>query len=261
MEIINAIAKGVLSFAKDNAGPITTGAVVLGMVTAFVLSARAGEKAAEDFEEMKEELEVEELTFGEKVKASWKRFLPSVFVLLMTLTCFVYTTNRMMKRYAALSAAYSITENYLRDYIDETKRIAGPKKEQMIRDDVSIKQAERAPTERGIIETGYGDDLFYDAVITSRYFRSNMEHVKTVVRELNNQYQAEDELKVRDYTYGVGLAGFTNTSDYLGWRKTGHIDGTEKFSLYFTSSIYEPTGEPYIIINQDANWLTDLRLF
>lgn len=255
---INGIVKGVCVFAKENAGPISTGAVALGIVTTFLLAAKAGSEAKDDCEEMKEELEVDELTFGEKFKASWKRFIPAVFMMLLTISCLVYTTNRMMKRYAALSAAYTMTENYLREYTESTKAITGPKKEQAIRDEANIKQAQKTPVnDRGIIETGHGDDLFFDAVITTRYFRSSLEQVKNVEKELAGIYNAEDELKLDEYTYRLGLGTRSSIGNYIGWRKTGKYDETSKFGLYYTSGIAD-TGEPYIIISQGANRLTDL---
>lgn len=254
---IQGVVKNLWTFAQENAGPISTGAVVLGMITAFILAAKAGNDSADDIEEMKEELDVDELTFKEKLQASWRHFLPAVFVLLLTLTCFVYTTNRLMKRYAALSAAYSLTESYLKDYIDATKETAGEKKEQLIRDNTNIKQAERVPIERGTIETGYGDDLFFDEVITTRYFRSSLEHVKQMEKELASIYESEDCITMDDYTFRMGLGARANNGNNLGWCKTGKFDETKTFSLYYTSGIND-AGEPYIIVSQGPNRMTDL---
>jgi len=249
--------KGLCTFAKVNAGPISTVAVILGMVTAFSLAAKAGKEAAEDIEEAKEELEVEELTLGEKVKFTWKRFLPAVFVLLLTITSFVYTTRQMAKRYAALSAAYSLTESYLKDYMDATKEAAGQKKEQTIRDAANVKQAKKYPIERGVIETGYGDDLFFDEVITTRYFRSTLDHVQAAEKELASIYQAEDSITMDDYTFRMGLGTRSNNGNNLGWKKSGKLDETNKFFLYYTAAISD-SGEPYIIISQGPNRMTDL---
>lgn len=249
--------KGLCTFAKVNAGPISTVVVILGMVTAFSLAAKAGKEAAEDIEEAKEELEVEELTLGEKVKFTWKRFLPAVFVLLLTITSFVYTTRQMAKRYAALSAAYSLTESYLKDYMDATKEAAGQKKEQTIHDAVNMKQAQKIQIDRGVTETGYGNDLFFDAVATTRYFHSSFDHVKKMEEELARIYDAEDSITVSDYTFRMGLGARLNNGDTLGWKKSGKFDGTSSFSLYYTAAMSD-RGEPYIVISQGANRMTDL---
>ena len=255
---IGGIISDLCHIAKANAGPISTGAVIIGMVTVFVLAAKAGNEAAEDIEEKKEELETDELTIGEKISATWKRFFPAVFILILTATCFVYTTKQMAKRYAVLSAAYSLRESYLKEYIAEAKQIAGPKKEQQIRDNANLKIAEKVPIERGIIETGYGDDLFFDEVITTKYFRSSLDHVKAMEKELSGIYESEDVLTMDDYTFRMGLGARANNGNNLGWKKSGEFDETRSFSLYYTSGIND-RGEPYIIISQGPNRMTDLR--
>ena len=254
---VGGIVKDLCVFAKANAGPISTVAVILGMVTAVALAAKAGNEAAEDIEEMKDELDTDELTFGEKFKAVWKRFIPTIFILALTITCLVYTSAKMAKRYAELSAAYGLTQTYLKDYMESTKEIAGPKKEQSIHDATNIKQAARAPINRGIVETGYGDDLFLDEVITTRFFRSSLEHVKMMERELADIYEAEDCITLGDYTFRMGLGARGNNCDSLGWKKSGKFDETSSFSLYYTSGISDK-GEPYIIVSQGPNRLTDL---
>ena len=256
---IGGVVKNLSIFAQDNAGPITTGAVALGMVTAFILAAKAGSEASKDIEEMKDELETDELTAKEKFHACWKRFIPSVFMLVLTLTCFIYTTNRMIKRYAALSAAYSLTESYLKDYQEAARQTVGEKKEQSIRDKANLRQAERVPIDRGIIETGYGDDLFFDEVITTRYFRSTLDHVKAMEKELAGIYESEDAITMDDYTLRMGLGARANNGNNLGWRKSGKFDETRSFNLYYTSGISE-SGEPYIIVSQGPNRMTDLTV-
>lgn len=251
------VVKDLCTFMKANAGPISTGAVVIGMVAAFILAAKAGNEAAEDIEEAKEEMDVDELTLGDKVRITWKRFLPSVFVLLLTITSFIYTTRQMAKRYAALSAAYSLTESYLKDYMEATKESAGQKKEQTIRDSANVKQAMKIPVDRGIVETGYGDDLFFDGVITTRYFRSTLDRVQAVEKELASIYEAEDSITMDDYTFRLGLGAVANNGNSLGWKKSGNFDSTKSFDLYYTAAISDK-GEPYIVISQGANRMTDL---
>ena len=95
---ISAIAGNIASLAKANAGPISTGAVIIGMISAVILAVKAGKEAGEDIEEAKEEWDTDELSFGEIVEVTWKRFLPVILILALTITCFVYSTNKMIKK-------------------------------------------------------------------------------------------------------------------------------------------------------------------
>lgn len=255
---IGTIAGNILSMAKAHAAPISTGTVIIGMISAVILAVKAGKEAAEDIEEAKEELETDELSFGEVVRTTWKRFLPVILILTLTISCFVYSTNRMMKRYAALSTAYALTESYMKDYIETTQKELGPKKEQMIRDKVMEKQVNRHPVaDRGIVETGNGELLFYDS-ITTRYFRSSMDAVKQTEKDLGSIYDAEGQLYLDEYTSALGIGRYSSIGNYIGWRMTGKFDGTEKFRFDYSYGGHELTGEPYCAIYFDRNMPTDL---
>ena len=256
---ISAIAGNVLSLAKANAAQISTGAVIIGMISAVVLAVKAGKEAAEDIEEAKEELETDELTAGEVVKVTWKRFLPVLLVLFLTISCFVVTTNRMMKRYAALSTAYALTESYMKDYISATRDAVGVKKEQLIRDKVMERQiAEHPIPKRGVIDTGNGDTLFYDS-ITTTYFRSSVDAVKEAEKELKSIYLSEEKLYLDDYMQALGIYKYSSIGNYMGWRMTGKFDGTQKFEFEYSYAGHEKTGEPYCAIYFYDNMPTDLR--
>ncbi len=257
---IGAIAKNVILFAKANATPIATGAVILGMVSAVVLAVKATKESVEDIEEVKEEYEVDELTPKEVVRVVWRRFIPVILILGLTIACLLVNTNRMVKRYAALSTAYALSESYVKDYMDATKETVGAKKEQDIRDHAIEKQVSRKPldkdaAQRGIIERGHGDTLFYDT-LTTRYFHDSIEHVKEVERDLAGVYEAEDKLYADDYSRA--LLGITTHFEQMGWRKTGKIDGTHKFKLNYTSGLIENSMTPYAAIYRDNNPLVEL---
>ena len=255
---VTAFAGKLVSLAKEHATPISTGAVIIGMISAVILAVKAGKESAEDIEEAKEELETEELTLGEIIRVTWKRFLPIILILGLTISCLIVSTNKLMKRYAALSTAYALTESYMKDYIETTQKEVGVKKEQLIRDKIMEKQVREHPVaERGIIETGKGDVLFYDS-ITTRYFHSSMAAVKEAEKILNAIYQSEEELKIDEYTDALGLGRYSVIGNYMGWRMTGKFDGTEKFGFEFTSGLHEATGEPYCAIYFYENMPTDL---
>ena len=256
-----AAARGMLTLAKANATPISTAMVILGMVSAVVLAVKAGKESVEDIEEAKEELETDELTFGEIVRATWKRFLPVFLILGLSIACLVVNMNRMMKRYAALSTAYALSENYLRDYMETTKETVGAKKEQQIRDDVIDKPVKDHPfdkeAERGIVETGKGNTLFYDA-ITTRFFRSSMDKVKAAERDLAGIYATEDVVYLDDYTNALGLGKYSECGNYLGWQKTGKFDGSENLMFDYSSGL-TASGEPYVAIYHYRNRLSVIR--
>lgn len=267
---IGAAAKQFMRFVSANATPISTGAVVIGIVSCVILAVKAGKESAEDLQEVTEELEEgEELTVKEVIHIVWKRFIPVFIVMVLTISCLIMSTRQMMKRYAALSAAYAISENYLKDYMEAAKETAGPKKEQAIRDKVMEKQVARHPVEeRGIIETGHGTTLFFDA-ITGRWFRSSMDHVRQTAEKLASIYDSEDYLRLEDYTHALGL-GSTEFGDYLGWRKTGKMDGSQtmfsrdgKHECLFFDYSHGMTDydELYAAIYHHMYPITDLRMY
>ncbi len=254
---IGAIAKNLIALAKANATPIATGAVILGMVSAVVLAVKAGKESAEDIEEVKEEMEVDQLTPKEVIKVVWRRFIPVILILSLTIACLVVNTSRMMKRYAALSTAYALSESYLKDYIDATKENVGAKKEQTIRDSAVDKQVQRNKvdeSQRGIIETGTGTELFYDT-LTGRLFRDSIDHVQKVERKLSNMYESDDKLYADDYT--KELLGIHTELEQMGWKKTGKIDGTHRFKFGYTHGMTNSMSS-YIAIYIDNNHLTEI---
>lgn len=254
---IVSFAKQALLLAKANSTPIATGAIVLGMVSAVILAVKAGKESAEDIEEAKEELETDELTTRQVIRAVWKRFIPVILVLGLTISCFLYTTDKLVKRCTALSAAYALSESYLKDYMEAAKETVGEKKELSVRDRVMEKQVAKHPiAERGIVDTGSGETLFYDA-ITTRYFRASVEHVRQVENQLKNIYEAESELKMDDYTYSLGLGQYSALGNYIGWRMSGRYDGSQTFGFDYSSGISPETGEPYCAI-YPKNRPTDL---
>jgi len=261
MPMISAIAGNVIAMAKANSAHISTGAVVIGMISAVVLAVKAGKEAEEDIEEVKEELETDELSFGEIVRTTWKRFIPVVLILTLTISCFLYSTNKMMKRYAALSTAYALTESYMKDYIHTAQEELGPKKEQILRDKVMEKRINNRPMpERGIIETGKGDTLCYES-ITMTYFHSSVAGLKEAEKELASIYKAEGQITLNEYTNALGIGRYSSVGDYWGWRMTGKFDGTEDFRFEYSYGGHEKTGEPYCCIYFYENLPTDLRLF
>jgi len=256
---IKALAQHFVMWAKANSTPIATGAVIIGMVSAVILAVKAGRESAEDIEEAKEEMGVEELTPKEIIKVVWKRFIPVVIILGLTIGCLVVNTTRMVKRYAALSTAYALSESYLKDYMDATLETVGDKKEQAIRDTAMEKQVEKHPFEtegavRGIIETGHGDTLFYDS-ITTRYFHDSMEHVKSVERDLQGIYETEEELYLDDYT--KALLGINTNFENIGWKRSGKFDGSQSIMFDYTTGMTK-NGTPYIAIYHYRNRLTVL---
>ena len=255
---IGAIARNVLDLAKANATPIATGAVIIGILSAVVLAVKAGKESTEIVEEYKEETGVEELSKKGVIKLVWTRFIPVALIVILTIACLVVNTSRMMKRCAALSTACALSESYLKDYMDSTKETIGEKKEQAIRDSAIEKQASRnLPKEdapRGIIETGNGTTLFYDA-ITTRYFRSDMEKVRRAEETLANIYYTEGEVSLDDYTQAIGLGKYSDAGSYLGWKRADTFDKLQKYHFNYTTSMYQ-NGEPYIAIHHDDNRLT-----
>jgi len=222
-KMTNAIqtgAKQVSNFVTKNSSTILTGFSVAGLLTTVGLAIRATPKAVEILR--REELEREmysdppPITKMEAIKLVWKCYIPSAAVGLATILCIIGSNTISTKRNAALASLYSLTEKAMQEYQAKVVEVIGKNKEEKIKDEVIKDTIDRNPvTKNVVIMTNKGDTLCYD-ILSGRYFKSDMEHIRKVENDFNHDLMQEMYRTLNEWYDALGLEG-TKTGRNTGW--------------------------------------------
>ena len=213
---LSAIAKGVKAGASKHGPEILTGIGIAGMITTTVLAVKATPKAIQLIQEEKDDLDVEELTVVETVKAAWKPYIPALVTGGVSVACLIGASSANARRNAALATAYKLSETAFSEYKEKVVETIGEKKEEVIKDKVAKAKMEKDPvSKKEVIITGNGDHLCYDS-ISGRYFKSNTNKIKSAVNELNERMFNEMYISLSELYDELGL-DHTAVSDELGW--------------------------------------------
>lgn len=212
------------------------------MITTTILAVKATPKALILIEEKKKELKTEELTPVETIKATWKLYAPSVGICASSIACIVCASRTNYKRNAALATAYSLSERTLSRYRDSVIETIGERKEKAIREKVAQKELEEnKPSESQIIVTSKGNTLCMDSM-SGRYFRSDMDSIKSAVNKLNRRLVYDHYISLNEYYNELGLDDVKSGS-LIGWNlDRGLIEPT------FSTCLAE-NDEPCIVID------------
>lgn len=241
-EKITKFFKTSRRFLGKHSPEILTGIGVTGMITTTVLAVKATPKAMILIEEKKKELEVEDLTTIETVKAAWKPYVPALTLGVASVSCIVGASAVNAKRNAALATAYAISERTLVRYRDKVVETLGEKKEKEIREKVSQdKVNENKISGSQVVITGKDNTLFMDGV-TGRPFRSSLDKINKVINELNRRMTYENYISLDEFYTGIGLSSTSNSS-YLGWNLD---DGLIELDI---DTCLAENDEPCIVIN------------
>lgn len=249
MSGITQVAKNLGGVISRNSPTILTGLAVAGLVSTAILAVKATPKALRLLEEKNADLhdsrtgQREELTKLEAVRTVYKCYIPTAAVAIATIACIVASNSIHLRRSAALASVLSLTEAGFREYREKVVETIGRNKEMRVRDDVSAdtiaKNPPQGPAE--VIFTSKGECLCYDT-LTWRYFKSDIEHIRRIINNLNDRLVREMFVTVNDLYYELGLAG-TKLGDDMGWDiERGMLD------IHYSSQLAED-GTPCLVMN------------
>lgn len=229
-------------FIGKHSPEILTGLGITGMITTTVLAVKATPKAIDLINKKKVQLEKEELTVVETVKAAWKPYLPSIGMGVSSIACIICANRVNSKRNAALAAAYSLSERTLSTYRDKVIETIGEKKEKAIREKVAQEEVDNNKLgSTQVIIASQGNTLCMDSM-SGRYFRSDMETIKQSINKLNRRLTYENYISLNEFYGEIGLDN-TKNGDLLGWNiDSGLIEPT------FSTCLAE-NGQPCIVID------------
>lgn len=236
-----------------NSPTILTGLSVTGLLTTVGMAVQATPKAMAIIDdEFWERYEVEgcdydyatrlkSLSFKEKISLTWKCYVPTAIMGVLTIGCIIGANSINLRRNAALASVYSITETALKEYQAKVVETLGEAKAKKIKDDIAKDRVQNNPVNnKEVIITGKGEMLCYDP-ISGRYFKNDIEKIRKAQNDLNRDLLADMCISLNDIYYGIGLPE-TKIGDDLGWYIN---DGLIEFD--FSSQLTE-NGEPCLVL-------------
>lgn len=211
----------LLKGASKHSPEILTGIGIAGFIGTVVLAVNATPKALQNIEENCEG----EKTVKDIIKYGAKYYIPAVVTGAASTACIIGSSRINLKRNAALTTAYALSEGFAKEYKDAVLEEIGPEKEKEIRTKVAEKRMEKNPIENAtIIQTSERGAKFYDPY-SNTYFESNVHKLNSAINQVNNMLMQELYASLSDFYYAAGLP-ISKSSDLIGWRweETGMLN-------------------------------------
>lgn len=221
---LKGAAKSLQKTAIKQAPALLTIMGISCMVSSTVLAVRATPKALM----LKEKAEMEKngdisayqeaqtLTPIELVQTCWRCYAPAFIAGTIGAACLIGANSVHLRRNAALAAAYALSESSFKEYKDKALEVVGEKKENDIRNAVAQNDVQKnPPVESAVIDTGFGSNLCRDP-ICGRYFRCDIEKLKSSLAELNLKLVTDGWVSLNDY-YDLLNLPECDIGDDLGW--------------------------------------------
>lgn len=244
--MLKELVKAAEAIATKNSPVVLAAIGVVGTISTAVFAARGGYRAAETLQETEKfapykygERESQEPNAIEKFKMTAHFYIPAAISATATVACIVLATRVGLRRTAAITAAYSLSEKAFAEYREKVVEKMGEKKEHELREEIfRDRLATTPPPEETIMMVGGGKVLCYES-FTGRYFLCDMETLRRAQNTVNHMAQRDGHATIFDFQYEVGLAA-TDISSVLGWTSDRLME------LQFTSSLTD-NGEPCLV--------------
>lgn len=234
----------ILSSLNKNSPTILTGVSVAGLLTTVIFAVRATPKAMDLI--YNEQLyrshkgDNKQILKKDIFLLTWKEYVPAAIMGTVTIVCIIGANSINLRRNAALVGLYSLTETTLKEYKHKIVEVLGEKKAQKVTDDIAQDTVARHPV-REVIVTGKGDTLCFE-VLSARYFRSNIEAIRKVQNDINQQLLNDNYVSLNELYDALDLA-HTKIGNDIGWRI---YDGQVEFRF---SSTLTSDGTPCLVLD------------
>lgn len=202
------IAKNLGDLAAKNSPHILTGLGCAGLLSTAILSAKATPKAVmilEDEEVYREKKHFTPMTKLDKVKLTWKCYIPATVVGGISIGCIIGANTVNTRRNAALASLYAMSETAFREYKSKVVEEIGKNKATKIYDETIKDKIIENPPKDNVIITGNGDVMCLD-LLSGRYFESSLETIRQKINELNYDLRSEMRMNLNEYYYSIGLS-------------------------------------------------------
>ena len=196
--------------------------VLLAAGTAFAVDAIV--KTPECYEESNEILVEEERALDrelepvEKVKATWRAWLPVAWRECVSLVCFYGAFYMKHRRGAAIAAAYALLERERDDLDAAIREKLGPAKYEEMRHEMMNRQIENALNKSEDLCIGEEDALgVYFNGADGKIFKCDPRKVNKAWDDLDDQYSINGFVSLNDFYRKLGLKTQGTAGDYMGW--------------------------------------------
>lgn len=229
---------------KANAPAILTASACVGTVATAILTARSTTLAIERIADYCEDnlRSPEDLTWREKFAVSYRVYIPPAITGVATLVSIIAANRIQYARGAAFALAYSGSEAAFRRYRDAVADVVKPKEREEVKARIAEKSIQEAgnPMPGTVLVASSGKVLCYD-IFSGRYFKSDIETIRRVENNINNQLIHEYYASLNEFYNGIGLPPVA-AGDLVGW------DEPNSVSVEFGSQLTEK-GEPVLTID------------
>lgn len=230
------LIKAAEQVIRSNSPAILGGLGVSGVVGTAYLAHRVGYDVGRHAKEG-----WEEQPFKEKLRLTWKGYIPPVLAGVVTAGCIIGAVKIGNRRTAAITAAYSLSEKAFAEYKDKVTEKIGERKAQQVRDEVAQEKVTATAPGREIVLMGSGPVPCCE-LHSNRYFYAEMETLNRARNEINDRILREDYATLAEFHTLVGIP--TNRdAGVFGWTKEGGL-----LSLEITTALMDET-RPCIAFN------------
>lgn len=232
MIIMQNPIKFVKPFIAKHEPEILMGMGISGLIFSTAWAIRATIKATKAIENYKDNKNIDKITFKEGFKLTWKYYWPVAASITVSIPCIIAGNRVSSRKYAALAAAYTISETALQEYQDKTREIVGEKKAKQIQESVDGDRIEKSYKDSNqIIMIGKGENLFFEP-LSGRYFKSSWNDLYAAANELNATAigSMSGEIRLNEWYDKIGLEP-TDMGDEIGWALNGNPKELIKINL------------------------------
>lgn len=212
-----AIRHATTRFLKDHGSEILITIGVTGTITAIGMAIKATPKAITKVKEAQKEKD-EPLTNVDKVKACWKCYIPMATVEVSSILCFIGASAVSKKRYAALAAAYAISETALNDYNEKMIEVVGEDEAKAVKEKIIQKKLAETPIpqEMQYNDIPPGKVRCFDA-FCGRYFYASRSEIDWAFNEMVKAINMNNTASLNDFYYKIAPDLENSIGEQLGW--------------------------------------------
>lgn len=236
---ISHMARAARLAIRRNAPAIATTLAIVSATATTVLAANAGMSTREKLDAYKLNDELAEPSTTEKIKQTWKIYIPTAVMLASTITSIVALHRVGLNREASALALYKVSEQAFSRYRNKVIEKLGEDSDKDVRESVAQDIVTKNPPTGEIVIVN-GEVLCLD-VYSGRYFQSSMENINRSVNEFNLKVIHENYASLTEFYELIGIDA-NGSSDDLGWMSDALLEVT-------FSSVLTPDGRPCLAID------------
>lgn len=216
---LHSMIKVTEKYIIDNSPTLLSGVAVTGTAMTAYLTGKATFKAAEIIEQEAHSRSLQELgkplDQKDRFKLVWKEYIPPALAVVGTVACIVAANHINASRMAALAAAYKLSEKQFTEYKDKVAEKLGINKEKELRDEINQEAIARTPATDSQLMM-LDSNVIVMEKWTGRYFRSDMETIKSAENKINHELITDMYASLSDFYDWLNLP-HTQESEEVGW--------------------------------------------